>query len=53
LYIPGKSYNEAISLSNLGKLEERRQAACDKLFKEIIEDPNHKLHPLLGLGGFA
>ena len=39
-----KSYNEAISLSiNLGKLEERRQAACDNLFKEIIEDPNHKL----------
>ena len=33
-----KSYNEAISLSNLGKLEERRQAACDKLFKEIIEE---------------
>jgi hypothetical protein len=31
-----KSYNEAISLSiYLGKLEERRQAAC--------EDPNHKL----------
>ena len=27
-----KSYNEAISLSNLGKLEERRQAACDNLF---------------------
>jgi hypothetical protein len=25
-------------LSNLGKLEERRQAACDKLFKEIIEE---------------
>ena len=39
-----KSYNEAISLSiNLGKLEERRQAAWDNLFKEIIEDPNHKL----------
>ena len=39
-----KSYNEAISLSiNLGKLEERCQAACDNLFKEIIEDPNHKL----------
>ena len=38
-----KSYNEAISLSNLGKLEERRQAACFNLFKEIIEDPNHKL----------
>jgi arylamine N-acetyltransferase len=37
-----KSYNEAISLSiNFGKLEERRQAACDNLFKEIIEDPNH------------
>ena len=28
-----KSYNEAISLSiDLGKLEERRQAACDNLF---------------------
>ena len=38
-----KSYNEAISLFNLGKLEERRQAVCDNLFKEIIEDPTHKL----------
>ena len=47
MIFPGNSDNEAISLSNLGKLEERRQAACDKLFKEIIEDPNHKLHPLL------
>ena len=33
IIFPGKSYNEASSLSNLGKLEERRQAACDKLFK--------------------
>jgi hypothetical protein len=38
-----KSYNEAISLSHLGKLEERRQTARDNLFKEIIEDSNHKL----------
>ena len=25
----------------------RRQRTCDKLFKEIMEDPNNKLHPLL------
>ena len=46
IIFPRKSYKKAISLSNLGMLEERRQAACDNLFKEIIEDPNHKLRPL-------
>ena len=38
---------EALSQSKLLTLEERRQIACDKLFKEIMEDRNHKLHPLL------
>ena len=44
---PTKSYAEALLHSKLLILEERRQRMCDKLFKEIVEDPNHKLHPLL------
>ncbi len=28
---------------NLEKREEKRQAACDKLFKEIIADPKFQL----------
>jgi hypothetical protein len=47
IIFPTKSYVEALSHSKLLTLEERRQIACDKLFKEIMEDKNHKLHPLL------
>jgi hypothetical protein len=47
IIFPIKSYAEALSHSKLLTLEERRQIACDKLFKEIMEDKNHKLHPLL------
>ena len=47
IIFPTKSYAEALSHSRLLTLEERRQIACDKLFKEIMEDKNHKLHPLL------
>ena len=47
IIFPTKSYAEALSHSKLLTLEERRQIACDKLFKEIMEDKNHKLHPLL------
>ena len=28
-------------------LHTRRQKACDKLFKHILEDPNHKLNDLI------
>ena len=28
-------------------LHTRRQKACDKLFKQILEDPNHKLNDLI------
>ena len=47
IIFPIKSYAEALSHSKLLTLEERRQIACDKLFKEIMKDKNHKLHPLL------
>ena len=47
IILPTKSYAEALLHSKLLTLEERRQRMCDKLFKEIVEDPNHKLHPLL------
>ena len=50
IIFPIKSYAEALSHSKLLTLEERRQIACDKHFKEvkeIMEDKNHKLHPLL------
>ena len=42
-----KSYAEAFLHSKLLTLEERRRRTCDKLFKEIVADPNHKLQPLL------
>ena len=47
IIFPTKSYAEALRHSKLLTLEERRQRMCDKLFKEIVEYPNHKLHPLL------
>ena len=47
MVFPNKSYVEALSHSKLLTLEEKRQRKCDKLFKEIMEDPNLKLHPLL------
>jgi hypothetical protein len=45
IIFPTKSYAEALSHSKLLTLEERRQIAYDKLFKEIMEDKNHKLRP--------
>ena len=47
IVFPNKSYVEAFSHSKLLTLEERRQRKCDNLFKEIMQDPNHKLYPLL------
>jgi hypothetical protein len=50
IIFPIKSYAEALSHSKLLTLEERHQIACDKLLKEvkeIMEDKNHNLHPLL------
>ncbi len=38
IIFPTKPYAEALSQSKLLTLEERRQIACDKLFKEIMED---------------
>ena len=47
IIFPTKSYVEALFHSKLLTLEVRRQRTRDKLFKEIMEDPNHKLQPLL------
>ena len=47
IIFPTKSYAEALLHSRLLTHQERRQRMYDKLFKEIVEDPNHKLHPLL------
>ena len=47
IIFPTKSYAEALLHSKLLTLKERRQRTCGKLFKEIVEDPNNKLHPLL------
>ena len=42
-----KSFVEVLLHSRLLTLKDRRQRTSDKLFKEVMEDPNHKLHPLL------
>ena len=34
-------------MCELKTLEERTQISCGKLFNQIIEDPNHRLHTLL------
>ena len=47
IIFPTKSYVEPLFHSKLLTLEVRHQRTCDKLFKEIMEDPNHKFHPLL------
>jgi len=43
---PGLSYTDALEMSNLLPLTERRIELCSKLFKEMQQE-NHKLHKLL------
>ena len=40
-------YREALTLSGLTSLKSRRESLTTRLFKEILEDPNHNLHGLL------
>ena len=47
IVFPTKSDAEALFHSKLLSFRERPQRACGKQFKEIMEDPNHKLHQLL------
>ena len=44
---PSLSYQEALVKSGLQNLHNRRDILCRKTFKNIVEDPNHKLHSLL------
>jgi len=44
---PGRSYSEALIISELPTLEQRRQQLTEKLFKEIVNDERHKLAHLL------
>ena len=41
-------YGEALMMENLERLKDRRERdLCEKLFREIEENENHKLHVLL------
>ena len=44
---PFCGYREALTLSGLTSLKSRRESLTTRLFKEILEDPNHNLHGLL------
>ena len=44
---PDCSYNEALPLTGLVPLHERREFLCDKLFNPILSNPSHKLYSLL------
>ena len=40
---PSLSYDNNLALSGLTKLSCRREEACKKLLKEIVNTPDHKL----------
>ena len=44
---PHDSYTKSLENLNLSTLLQRRQDHCDKLFKNIIDDPQHNLNDLL------
>ena len=47
IIFPLCSYNEALVESGLTKLSDRRQELVDKLFKNILQNEQNKLHELL------
>ena len=44
---PYVDYREALEMGNLERLNDRREKLCEKLFREIEENEDHKLHGLL------
>ena len=40
-------YGEALKMGNLERLKDRREKLCEKLFREIEENEDLKLHGLL------
>ena len=47
IIFPLCSYNEALVESGLSKLSDRRQELVDKLFKNVLQNEQNKLHELL------
>ena len=47
IIFPLCSYNEALVESGLTKLSDRRQELVDKLFKNVLQNEQNKLHELL------
>ena len=41
------TYKEALNVTNLSTLEERRELLMTTLFKEAVENESHKLNKLL------
>ena len=50
---PGLSYAEALFDAGVEYLFERRQFLTTKLFKEVLNDHNHKLYELLASTSFS
>ena len=44
---PGSLYTDSLKTYNVDSLAEKRQKLCDKLFKSIVSNSDHKLFPLL------
>jgi hypothetical protein len=40
-------YEDALMEAGMESLYTRRQTACNKLFIQILKNPNHKLHNLI------
>ena len=47
IIFPLCSYNEALVESGLTKISDRRQELVDKLFKNVLQNEQNKLHELL------
>ena len=47
IIFPFCSYKESLVESNVTKLSDRRQEPVDKLFKEVVQSKQNKLHGLL------
>ena len=47
IIFPLRSYNEALVESGLTKLSDRRQELVDKLFKNVLQNEQKRLHELL------
>ena len=44
---PNLHYEDTLMESGMESLQARRQTACNKLFNQILNNPNHKLHNLI------